>query len=185
MSAASTKGPSVPSITTQEPKRSTTTTTRPEISATKPYAPWAIDSSDSAQLPMATTPTTANTPPGHTACQRRLEDLTPLECLQHGYRPTRPPNGSPSHCPLQTSGPVPWSSCLSAWSRRRACKCGGLVVLASGLLEKDKKIVGMVYYGLCVLLSSTPCVIRFFGMVECAALNICRGTRVCVGIPLV
>jgi hypothetical protein len=47
--------------------------------ATKPYAPWATDSWASCTAAYATTPTTANTPPGRTEPPTRLDDLQPWD----------------------------------------------------------------------------------------------------------
>src|SRR5271166_627586 len=75
----STNGLSAPSTTAQAPERSTISTARSEISTTKPYAPWATDSSASCTAAYATTPTTANTPPGRTEPPPRLDDLQPWD----------------------------------------------------------------------------------------------------------
>ena len=57
------------------PAPSTTNTAPPATPTTKPYAPSATASSASCTAAYATTPPTTNTPPGHTACQRRLDNL--------------------------------------------------------------------------------------------------------------
>src|SRR5271155_6286094 len=75
----STNGLSAPSTTAQAPERSTISTARSETSTTKPYAPWATDSSASCTAAYATTPTTANTPRGRTEPPPRLDDLQPWD----------------------------------------------------------------------------------------------------------
>src|SRR3979490_348469 len=62
----STNGRSARSTTAQARERSTTSTAPPETSTTKPYAPWVTASSASCTAAYATTPSIANTPPGHT-----------------------------------------------------------------------------------------------------------------------
>ena len=59
----------------RRPQRSTTSTAPPATPTTKPYAPSATASSASCTAAYATTPPTTNTPPGHTACQRPLDNL--------------------------------------------------------------------------------------------------------------
>ena len=54
-------------------RASTTSTAPPATPTTKPCAPWATDSWASCTAAYATTAPTTNTPPGHTAPQRRLD----------------------------------------------------------------------------------------------------------------
>src|SRR5271156_2626967 len=85
----STNGLSAPSTTAQAPERSTISTARSETSTTKPYAPWATDSSASCTAAYATTPTTANTPRGRTEPPPRLDDLQPWDVYTCGWPRTR------------------------------------------------------------------------------------------------
>ena len=68
------------SYSRQAHERSTTRTAPPETSTTKPYSPWATDSSASYTAAYATTPPTTNTPPGHTVKPPKpLDDLHPWD----------------------------------------------------------------------------------------------------------
>src|ERR1700687_4389875 len=71
----STNGPSAPSRSAPGPEPSTTNTAPPTTPTTKPSAPSATASSASSAAACATTAPTTNTPPGPTACQRRLDKL--------------------------------------------------------------------------------------------------------------
>src|SRR5258705_4285270 len=89
----STNGPSARSTTAQAREPSTTSTAPPETSTTKPCAPWVIDSSASCTAAYATTPSIANTPPGHTAKPPKLLDSYEpgMSTLLLHWRESHPP----------------------------------------------------------------------------------------------
>src|SRR6187549_3940445 len=94
----STTGRYAPFRLAPAPARSMTTTAPPETPTTKPYAPSVTASWASCTAAYATTPPTTNTPPGHTACQRRLDTLRTWDVykpLMFGARSSSSPHVDP------------------------------------------------------------------------------------------
>src|SRR4029077_13164722 len=93
----STTGRYAPFRLAPAPARSMTTTAPPETPTTKPYAPSVTASWASCTAAYATTPPTTNTPPGHTACQRRLDTLRTWDVYTSGQIQPRDARGIGGH----------------------------------------------------------------------------------------